>query len=241
MKASVLFFMVLVTAAVSQSQQSGMYAHSATPIWDQLWSKSGKAQPVSIPSPNGSILLIASFSKEGNTGVQLVLLRHGKRIWSQMVSPGVGIEAGWAPDSTAFFVTTSGGGRDGFYKLAVHSLNQGTVSTLDLTPAIQEAFGHPVKCQSEEPPNVAAVKWMHNSRELIAVAELVAHSNCDSDGTFRAYRISLPEGRVIGSYDQIEAKRTFGSDLGWEIRNAPDRCVRLPKACWQPFNHNSTP
>jgi len=236
MKASVLFFVVLATAAVSQNR-SGMYARTATPIWDQLWSKSGKAQPVSIQSPNGSILLVASLSDQGDTGVQLSLLRHHKRLWSQMVSPGVGIEAAWAPDSAAFFVTTSGGGRNGFYELVVYFVNGDTVSAIDLTPAIQKAFGHPVECQAEEPPNVAAAKWMPNSRELIAVAEIVGHSNCDSEGTFHAYRISLPEGRVITSYDQIEAKRTFGSDLGWEIRNAPDRCIRRPTSCWQPFNH----
>lgn len=154
-----------------------------------------------------------------------------------MVSPGVGIEAGWSPDSTAFFVTASGGGRNGFYELAVYFVNQNTVSALDLTPAIQKEFGHPVKCQSEEPSNIAAAKWMPDSRELIAVAEIVAHSNCDSEGTFRAYRISLPDGHIVRSYDQIEAKHMFGSDLGWEIRNAPDRCVRRPTSCWQAFNH----
>jgi hypothetical protein len=159
---------------------------------------------------------------------------------SQRVSPGVGIEAAWAPDSTAFFVTTSDGGRNGFYELAVYFVNQHAAKELELTPAIRKAFGHPVKCQSEEPPNVAGLKWVPGSRELIAVAEIVVHSNCDSEGTFRAYRIALPEGRIVGSYDQIEAKRLFRSDLGWEIREAPDRCIAWPEYCWQPFNHDSS-
>jgi hypothetical protein len=238
MKASALIFLVLATTAFSQ-KHSGMYSRSATPIWDQLASMSGKAKPLSIPSPNGSILLVASYSDEGDTGVQLTLLRHEKRLWSEMVSPGVGIEAGWAPDSTAFFVTTSGGGRNGFYELVVYFVNQDAVSALDVTPAIEKAFGHPVKCQLEEPPNIAGLRWMPNSKELIAVAEIVHHSNCDSDGTFRAYRVSLPEGRIIENYDQIEAKRLFGGELGWEIRNAPDRCIRRPTSCWQYFNHDS--
>jgi hypothetical protein len=237
MKASALFFIVLATAAVSLAQRSGMYARSATPIWDQLWSKTGKSRPVSIPSPDGSGLLIAT--EDGNAGVQLTLRTHGKDLWKHEVSPGVGIEAAWAPDSTAFFVTTSGGGRNGFYEVVVYFVNPMGVSVLDLTPSILKAFGHPVKCQSEEPPNIADAKWMPNSRELIAVAEVVARSNCDSEGTFSAYRISLPDGTVIRSYDQLEAKRAFGSDLGWEIKNAPDRCIRRPASCWQPFNHKS--
>lgn len=236
MKALVLFFIILAIGAVSAAQKSGMYARSATPIWDQLWSKAGKAQTVSIPSPDRSILLVARASDDG-TGVQLALRTHGKDLWNQMVSPGVGMEAAWSPDSTAFFVTTSGGGRNGFYELAVYSLNTNGVSVLDLTPSIQKAFGHPVKCQSPESPNVAAAKWMPNSHELIVVAEVVAHSNCDSEGTFSAYRISLPDGTVRGSYDQIAVKRAFGGDLGWEIKNAPDRCIRQPTSCWQPFNH----
>jgi hypothetical protein len=184
------------------------------------------------------LLLIAKYSDEGNTGVQLTLVRHDSRLWSQMLSPGVGIEAAWAPDSSAFFVTTSGGGRNGLYGLAVYLVDQNSVSELDLTPAVQNAFGHPVKCQSEEPPNVAGIKWLPNSQELIAVAEIAGHSNCDSDGTFRAYRVSLPERRIVGNYDQIEAKRLFGGELGWEIRKAPDRCIRRPSSCWQYFNHD---
>jgi hypothetical protein len=235
MKATALFSMILATAVVSLAQRSGMYARSATPIWDQLWSKTGKPQPVSIPSPDSSIRLIAR--EDGNTGVQLTLRAHGKELWNHEVSPGVGIEAAWASDSTAFFVTTSGGGRNGFYELVVYFVNPKGVSALNLTPSIQKAFGHPVKCKEEEPPNIAAVKWMPNSRELIAVAEVVGHSNCDSEGTFRAYRISIPDGAVIRNYDQIEAKRAFGGDLGWEIKNAPDQCIHHPEGCWQPFNH----
>ena len=30
----------------------------------------------------------------------------------------------------------------------------------NVTPTIQAAFGHPVKCGWEEDPNVAAVKWV---------------------------------------------------------------------------------
>jgi hypothetical protein len=239
MKALILLLVLVAKAVASQTQQTGMYARSATPIWDLLWSDSGKAQPVSIPSPSGSARLTARWIEGGrDSGVQLTLEEQGTTLWSRKVTPGVGIEAAWAPDSKAFFVTTSGGGRNGFYGLTVYFLKDGAVSVLELTPAILKTFGHPVRCQSEEPPNVAGVRWTQDSRELIAVAEIVGHSNCDSEGTFRAYRVSLPEGRIIMSYDQIGAKQLFGGELGWAIRNAPDRCIRRPASCWQDFNHN---
>jgi hypothetical protein len=185
-------------------------------------------------------MLMANWIEDGGDGgVQLTLKRHGAELWSRKITPGVGIEADWAPDSRAFFVTTSDGGRNGFYELTVYFLNGDAVSEVELTPAIETAFGHPVKCQLEEPPNVAGVKWTANSKELVAVAEIVGHSNCDSDSTFHAYQVSLPEGRIIRSYNQIEAKRLFGGDLGWEIKNAPDRCIRRPRSCWQYFNHDS--
>lgn len=241
MKFLILLFLLVAKVTASQAQQGGMYARSAIPIWDLLSSESAKAAPVSIPSPSGSELLIASgIEVRGYSGVELTLKKRGTTLWSQRVTPAVGVEAAWAPDSEAFFVTTSGGGRNGFYGLTVYLLNEGdgAVSKLDLTPVILTAFGHPVKCQWEEPPNVAGVKWARNSKELIAAAEIVAHTNCDSEGTFRVYRISLPGGRIVRSYDQIEAKHLFGGDLGWEIRNAPDGCIRRPISCWQSFNHN---
>jgi hypothetical protein len=240
MKAPILLLLLFAEIAASQNRQTGMYARSATPIWDLLWSDSGTARPVLIPSPSRSARLIARWIEGGrDLGVQLTLEEHGTTLWSRKVTPGVGIEAAWAPDSKAFFVTNSGGGRNGFYGLTVYFLNGDAVSEVELTPAIETAFGHPVKCQSEEPPNVAGVKWAANSKGLIAAAEIVGHGNCDSDSTFRAYQVSLPEGRIIRSYDQTEAKRLFGGDLGWEIKNAPDRCIRRPTSCWQYFNHDS--
>jgi hypothetical protein len=240
MKVLILLLALIAKVAISQTQQTGMYARLATPIWDSLWSDSGKGRSVSIPSPAGSARLVARWIEVGrDSGVQLTLEERGTTLWTRKVIPGVGIEAAWAPDSKAFFVTSSGGGRNGFYGLTVYFLSQGAVREVKLTPLIEAAFGHPVKCQTEEPPNVAGVKWTANSQELVAVAEIAGHSNCDSEGTFRAYQVSFPEGSIMRSYDQIEAKRLFGSDLGWEIKSAPDRCIGRPSSCWQSFNHDS--
>jgi hypothetical protein len=239
MKAITLLVLLLAGTAFSQARKAGMYARTAIPIWDLLADESGEDRPIRIPSPDRTALLIASSINDRDGGVRLTLRRHGTRIWSQRETPGVGIEAAWAPDSKAFFVTSSGGGRNGFYFLTVFFVNEDAVRELDVTPPIETAFGHPVKCQDKEPPNIAGLKWLSDSSGLIAVAEIVGHSNCDSNGTFRAYQLSLPEGRISGSYDQIEAKRLFGGDLGWEIKNAPDRCILRPKSCWQYFNHNS--
>lgn len=232
--------LILLVGAVSsaQTRSSGMYARAATPVWDLMWSKSGQPRPVRIPSPDGANVLIANaFEKGEDSGVQISIHRGGTAFWNRKITPAVGIEIGWASDSKAFFVTTSNAGRNGGYELALYFVKERTVQVKEVTPLIQKAFGHPVKCGWKEDPNVAAVKWVDSST-LIVAAEIMNHSNCDSYGTFRAYEVALPELRITKEFAQIEAKRMFSADLGWELKDAPDQCIRHPKSCWIPANHS---
>jgi hypothetical protein len=87
-----------------------------------------------------------------------------------------------------------------------------------------------VRCDYPEAPNVAGIAWLPNGNLLVA-AEIVHHSNCDSYGTFAAYEMNAADARILREYDQIEAKRRFGPLLGWEIADAPDRCIVRPTAC----------
>lgn len=236
--------LVLILAAAaftsSQSTSTGMYARSATPIWDLMETSSEQTSQIQIPSPDGTAHLVAERYEQGeDSGVQLALQRQTKTVWSEKFTPAVGIEMGWSPDSRAFFVTSSLGGRNGGYVLAVYLVNDETVTKTDVTRTIYAAFGHPVKCGWQENPNVAAVRWGADSRTLIVAAEVVNHSNCDSYGTFRTYQLSLPKARIIRTYGQIEAKRLFSDDLGWELKDAPDECIKEPASCWVETNHKT--
>ena len=53
-------------------------------------------------------------------------------------------------------------------------------------------------------------------------------------GTFEAFEITIPQGQVKLRYGQFETKRLFHDDLGPELRNASDGCVRDPASCVPP-------
>jgi hypothetical protein len=107
----------------------------------------------------------------------------------------------------------------------------------DLSPLARRAFRQPVKCGWSEYPNVAAIRWLDNSAKPIVAAEIVHHSNCDSFGPFRAYEIDWRSMKILASFGQLEAKRRFHEALGFELRDAPDKCIRSPKKCWVSTNH----
>jgi hypothetical protein len=153
------------------------------------------------------------------------------------VGPGVGSELLWAPDSLAFFVTTSDQGAIGHFRTVVVAAGRRGPIARDLSELIERAFGHPVACGSREHANVGGIRWVSASRELLVAAEIAPHTNCDSFGTFRAYPVDWRRQRIIRSFDQLKAKHRFRNALGKELRAAPDECVRTPKACWVNSNH----
>ena len=79
--------------------------------------------------------------------------------------------------------------------------------------------------------------WVKGSSEILVAAETLPHSNCDNMGTFRAYLIRLPDGHILKSYGQIEAKKLFWKHLGAELRDADDDCILRPGSCDIPQLH----
>jgi hypothetical protein len=203
-----------------------MFSRSAVPVWDLLWGNPGERN-VRIPSPDKRSMLVAqAIAAHDGGGVQLSLRRGASTIWKEKFTPGVGIEAAWSPDSQSFYVTTSEAGRNGTYLTDVYLIDGKNLTKVEITPVIVVAFGHPNNCHWEEDPNVAGVKWLVPSKRLLVAAEIINHSNCDHYGTFHAYEVLVPNVSIVRRYGQIKAKRLFGSDLGWELKDAPDRCIR---------------
>ena len=148
----------------------------------------------------------------------------------------VSAELTWSPDSTAFFITGSDGGAVGDYHLLVVDRFRRRLAVKDVSDVIHAAFGHPVRCDVPEAPNVGGVKWLPGHHVLVA-AEVQPHSVCDSMGTFEAYELD-PATMTIGrAYGQLEAKKLFGPDLGKELSAADDGCVRRPTSCYVVTNH----
>lgn len=213
---------------------AGMYARHAEPVWDRVMPEGA----LRLVSPDRRTQIVARYSEnEGDDGHVTLVVRGALGHGRVRLGPGVGSEVLWSPDSRAFAVTTSDGGGNGLYRTLVVAGGQRGLLVHDLTPLVQRAFGHPVRCGWREPPNVGAVRWQGGTARLLVAAEIVAHSNCDSFGTFRVYEIDWRAGRITRRYDQLDAKRRYANSLGQELRAAPDLCVRVPRRCWVSTNH----
>ena len=149
---------------------------------------------------------------------------------------GLNAEVLWAPTRNRFAITGSEGGANGQYQTAVVTVSTSGLQWFDVTPIIERAFGHPVRCGWPEAPNVGALTWLSETR-LVTVGEIINHSNCDSFGTFVAFEVDIPSRRVIGGSGQLEAKRRWGPELGVELRDAPDGCIKEPSQCYVATNH----
>jgi hypothetical protein len=127
-------------------------------------------------------------------------------------------------------VTYSDAGDDGTYHLVVFHLGgAGLTATRPLRDG--RALLRP-DCAQPEAPNVAAVAWPGPDASRLVVAVAVPRgSTCASQGTFRAFTVSLPTAQVTERYDQLQAKREFRALMGEELLSASDECIRNPKAC----------
>jgi len=221
---------------IGNGSADGFYARAAQPIWERIAGAINRP-PLRVKSPDGATTVSVRYVER--KGEPAVTLQVAGRMGSGHVGigPGVGSELLWAPDSRAFAVTTSDQGANGHFRTVVFARGVRGLQVRDLSPLIVRAFGHPVKCGWPEEPNVAVLKWWDGSSRLIVVGEIVAHSNCDSFGTFRAYEVDWRSMRIVRSYDQLAAKKLFGAAMGIELRNAPDRCIRQPRSCWVSTNH----
>lgn len=210
--------LTLAFGAPRDSQPSGEYSKAAASVWDRIF---GPDSAVDIASPDRRSNVHARLVADPEDYWHVVLDLSGS-IGSLRVDigPGVGSEILWAPDSKALFVTTSDGGRNGFYRVMVIEKFQGRVRSRDLTELVDKAFGHPVKCEVPEPPNVGRIAWVGSAHHILVAAEIVSHSVCDSPGAFKAYEVDPVRMTVVRRYGQLEAQRRFGALLGFELAAA---------------------
>jgi|GEM_PF-896145 len=227
---------VLAIPCALAAQSSGNFSAHAVGLWTHVLGERGTA---TVRSPDSSSSVVARWirTKSDDDG-ELGLWSSGA-IGTLFVNigHGVGAELLWAPDSKAFFVSTSDEGANGAYRLLVVDKFGGRLAVQDITPLVYRTFGHPVRCGWSESPNVVGVAWIGQTHHVLVAAEIIRHSNCDSFGTFRAYEVDPKRMVVARSYGQLEAKRDFGSDLGGELASAPDECIRRPASCYVASNH----
>jgi len=243
---TLLAFVLLALAAASFSQapenpcgeDHGAFSCQARDIMGHV------RAPLILPSPDGKKRIVAKqeTKKWWTSKVSVVV---GGKHFSTGIGDDLNAEVLWAPDSAAFAETYSQGGAVGHYVVFVHYVTEngfrvlGPGAEADPTKQVVKDFmSYPISCGGpREEPNLGAVGWGKDSKTLYIAAEILPHSYCDCMGTFRLYKVSLPDGSILGSWSQLQAKRYFWSSLGIELRNADDDCIRDPASCYVPYNH----
>ena len=212
LRAACLAF-ALSIAATGPAKAEPLFAANAQEIYDSL--QSGAA----IPSPDGR----STVRPRGEYADHIELVVEGS-IGNAIIplGPGVGSELLWRDDGRAFAVTTSDQGLNGAYRTIVVERRASGLKMADVTRAIYDAFGQPVRCDWPEAPNVAALAWDASDGSLIVAAQIIAHSNCDHYGSFRTYQIEPWTRRIVAAWDQSMSRSRFGPRLGALLRNAPD-------------------
>lgn len=227
MQALIALLLALMSCAGAQTMppQEGLYAAHASSA-EAVRSLDGK-----------NVVSLRRLDDNADDFPTEVKVQSGDVSMTRVINSGLDAEILWSEDSKAFSITGSLGGANGPYETDVFILKSDRLVRIPLTRLIELAFGHPVKCGWPERPNVGAIKWLHGSRRLLVAAEIVAHSNCDSMGTFRGFVVDVRTRRIVKSYNQLMVKRLFWADLGRELKDADDSCIRDPQSCFVPYNH----
>lgn len=216
--------------------ERGSYSRDAVSVC----SLSQSAPPIRIPSPDGKKAIVVSPDRDPQLPRTVLVVEAFGREFQAGFTWSPDCEVGWSPDSRAFFATYTMGGAVGGFVTQVFFVRPEGLNLVEQTKDVVKNFlSHPRTCFVPEDPNIGAIEWIRGSSDLLVAAETLPHSNCDNMGTFRAYIIHLPDGDIVKSYGQIEAKKLFWKHLGDELRNADDDCIRKPGSCDIPQLHPS--
>jgi hypothetical protein len=193
-----------------------------------------------IASPDGLKFVTATLLDDPDEGyIQRIQVTVSSQKFT-LKTKGRGAEILWSPDSRWLAVTYTWccSGFSPF--LHIYEVSKSGVRDLNVKDPLTIGFGRYIRCEkgttARQWASTAAVKWLDSSHLLTAVQ--VPHvSVCDSMGVFELREMSLPDLLIVRTYGQLEAKRLFAEDLGGNLREANDQCVRDPKSCWIAFHH----
>jgi hypothetical protein len=220
-----VLFTVAFLAAPAAGVKRGIFSRFAKTIWATKRSE--------IRSPNGRYAIDIDPPQNANSSEPPTVTLAANGTSYSTIGYWVNGEAAWAPDSKAFFITYSDGGNVGQYHVKIFYVTDSDPRVVEPIPDGSTLFQP--RCFGPEPPNVGAIKWMGGgSKSLLIAVEVPPHSSCASMGTFEAFEIELPSGKVISKYDQLTAKKLFKSDLGEELLGADDSCIRKSQSCVPP-------
>jgi hypothetical protein len=255
---ALLFLSLLAFPRYGGSSEVQLFSGRAVSVRD-LWPESGppnlwpdeptgaKEKSVAVPSPNGKKKLIfpGDWVEKDDTVAYTFFAAVGQHQYPIHIDGHLSPLVIWAKDSSGVLFSFSDGGANCCYETKLISFNGEHVSVIDPTAQIAHDFisyrdklGIKCKLWPHEYPNLFPIGWLDRSHAFIA-AETVHHSNCDCWGSFRAYEIELPSGRIVNAINQPLAKKMFDGNLPWDLSEASnDDWDTNPKSCRPPDNQS---
>jgi hypothetical protein len=209
-----LFATVILVSGVQASAQ----VESLT-SQEGIWSKEAKplryseTQILEFSAPDKKIVAVVD-------GVQLFVVREGQKL-AGVRDEGVAsylAELGWAPDSRAFFITWSDGGLVGTWRTSVYLIEAKRVRHVDVTQGIRREAKKNYRDVQTEALNIAAVKWLKTSQNLLLVGEVPPSSYYSEMGKVIGYSILVPSGKIVEQFDQNTLRATWAYALGPRLR-----------------------
>ena len=165
-----------------------------------LTSFDAPARDLTVTSPNGLIGLRFSgvnLSVSGPTPLS------GKHLEVETLS-----ELLWAPDSTAFAITSSEGGAVGTWSVAVYRVRDGAI--IEPAKAALKAFAREYPNCPHEYPNAGAAGWSKGSTFIHLVVEMPCHSSCADMCRFRGYVVNSASGQIVERLSESEVRKRWG-------------------------------
>jgi hypothetical protein len=176
-----------------------------------------------LPSPDGKKVIEVR-------GFHARLRMNGKRYWTPFGNMH-DAEVGWAPDSTRLFVTWSETGQLGPWHTQIYNVTgTGLAEIPGVTRHVRPDMIRRMKrapvpkdfaTQEERAmwsgldycaDDAVGVQWLNGSGEILVAALGGPDSGCKYMGDFVVYRIDVATGKILQTYSEKEAQRTFGDE-----------------------------
>jgi hypothetical protein len=190
-----------------------------------------------IPSPNGKYEIACNsvpHAQQVSASVTEMLeapsceiVAAGKRV---PIDLRVGPEALWAPDSAAVAITHSLGGALGTYQVLIYRPRQAGAHDIstevrrDLAKKFPACVGSAAGCSAAQQRkmrhdpswvNVAAIRWMEKSDQLLMMAWVPDSSDFGANlGRRQGYVVDTHNGRILHRYSEAEFQKRFRQYFG---------------------------
>lgn len=131
-------------------------------------------------------------------------------------------EIAWASNARAFFITRSAGFTTGFRTEVYQIVGEKLVLVTRPNEIVEKDFNRRHRCSNGQignAPNIAGLKWIDASNELIIVAEVAPLGICKEATYFGGYEVSIKSGKIMERFSPQMLVDNWGDALGARLKS----------------------